>query len=137
LDDPPVKALVVYGANPMSSNPDSGKVRRGLEREDLFTVVLEQFPTDTVDRRHRPSGDDADRTPGPARGATGTCICSSTCRRRAARRVPVDDQTFRRLARRRAGEPSLYDSDEQLVTTLLGSGHVAGRDHVRALVEEG
>ena len=49
LDDPPVKALVVYGANPMGSNPDQARVRRGLEREDLFTVVMEQFPTDTVD----------------------------------------------------------------------------------------
>ena len=49
LDDPPVKALVVYGANPMGSNPDQAQVRRGLEREDLFTVVMEQFPTDTVD----------------------------------------------------------------------------------------
>jgi len=48
-DDPPVKALVIYGANPMSSNPDQHAVRRGLEREDLFTVVIEQFPTDTVD----------------------------------------------------------------------------------------
>ena len=49
LDDPPVKALIVYQANPMGSNPDQRRVRAGLEREDLFTVVIEQFPTDTVD----------------------------------------------------------------------------------------
>ena len=49
LDDPPVKALVVYQANPMGSNPDQQRVREGLMREDLFTVVMEQFPTDTVD----------------------------------------------------------------------------------------
>jgi anaerobic selenocysteine-containing dehydrogenase len=49
LDDPPVKALFVYGANPLASNPDTHKIRRGLEREDLFTVVVEQFATDTVD----------------------------------------------------------------------------------------
>ena len=48
-DDPPVKALVIYGANPMSSNPDQHRVSEGLMREDLFTVVMEQFPTDTVD----------------------------------------------------------------------------------------
>ena len=47
--DPPVHALVVYGANPLASNPDTGKVRRALAREDLFTVVIEQVPTDTVD----------------------------------------------------------------------------------------
>ena len=48
-DDPPVKALVIYGANPMSSNPDQHARPRRPEREDLFTVVIEQFPTDTVD----------------------------------------------------------------------------------------
>ena len=48
-DDPPVKALIVYQANPMGSNPDTQRVREGLLREDLFTVVMEQFPTDTVD----------------------------------------------------------------------------------------
>ena len=47
--DPAVHALVVYGANPLASNPDTGKVRRALAREDLFTVVIEQVPTDTVD----------------------------------------------------------------------------------------
>jgi anaerobic selenocysteine-containing dehydrogenase len=49
LDDPPVDALFVYGSNPVASAPHQGKVRRGLEREDLFTVVVEHFPTDTVD----------------------------------------------------------------------------------------
>ena len=49
LPGPPVKALYVYCANPAAVNPDQGKVRRGLEREDLFTVVHEQFQTDTAD----------------------------------------------------------------------------------------
>ncbi len=49
FDDPPVDALFVYGSNPVVSAPHQGKIRRGLEREDLFTVVVEQFPTDTVD----------------------------------------------------------------------------------------
>jgi anaerobic selenocysteine-containing dehydrogenase len=46
---PPIKALVVYNANPAAVCPDQSKVIRGLKRDDLFTVVLEQFPTDTVD----------------------------------------------------------------------------------------
>ena len=46
---PPIKALVVYNSNPAAVCPDQSKVIRGLKREDLFTVVLEQFPTDTVD----------------------------------------------------------------------------------------
>jgi len=45
---PPVKALVCWNSNPARVAPDSGKVLAGLAREDLFCVVLEQFPTDTV-----------------------------------------------------------------------------------------
>ena len=47
--DPPVKALVVYNSNPASVAPDQNSVLRGLRREDLFTVVLEQTQTDTAD----------------------------------------------------------------------------------------
>jgi len=46
---PPVKALFVYNANPAAVAPEQEKVRQGLAREDLFTVVHELFPTDTVD----------------------------------------------------------------------------------------
>ena len=46
---PPVQALVVYNSNPAAVAPDLGAVRRGLAREDLFTVVLEHFVTDTAD----------------------------------------------------------------------------------------
>lgn len=45
---PPVKSLFVYSSNPLSVAPDSSKVRQGLEREDLFTVVHEQFHTSTT-----------------------------------------------------------------------------------------
>jgi len=46
--DPPVAALVVWNANPAAIAPDQEQVLGGLAREDLFTVVLEQFPTDTT-----------------------------------------------------------------------------------------
>jgi anaerobic selenocysteine-containing dehydrogenase len=49
IDDPPVKALMVYNSNPAAVCPDQNLVRRGLRREDLFTVVHEQFLTDTTD----------------------------------------------------------------------------------------
>jgi anaerobic selenocysteine-containing dehydrogenase len=49
LDDPPVKAIVVYNSNPAAIAPDQNRVLRGLRREDLFTVVLEQFQNDTAD----------------------------------------------------------------------------------------
>ena len=45
---PPVQALFVYSANPGASNPDQARVRAGLAREDLFTVVHEHFLTDTA-----------------------------------------------------------------------------------------
>ena len=46
---PKVEAIVVYNSNPVAVAPDSGKVVRGFAREDLFTVVLEHFKTDTAD----------------------------------------------------------------------------------------
>ena len=49
LNDPPVKAMVVYNSNPATIAPNQAKVLAGMRREDLFTVVLEQFQTDTAD----------------------------------------------------------------------------------------
>ncbi|MBB5204648.1 anaerobic selenocysteine-containing dehydrogenase [Inhella inkyongensis] len=49
LNDPPIQALVVYNSNPAAVAPDSGRVIRGLQRADLFTVVIEHFLTDTAD----------------------------------------------------------------------------------------
>ncbi|MEA2366225.1 MAG: hypothetical protein QOI32_1737, partial [Thermoleophilaceae bacterium] len=46
--DPPVKALVCWNSNPAAIAPDQERVLEGLRREDLFTVVLEQFMTDTA-----------------------------------------------------------------------------------------
>jgi anaerobic selenocysteine-containing dehydrogenase len=48
-DDPPVKALFVYNSNPAAVCPNHNEVIRGLLRPDLFTVVHEQFFTDTTD----------------------------------------------------------------------------------------
>ncbi|MFY9947702.1 MAG: molybdopterin-dependent oxidoreductase [Candidatus Sulfotelmatobacter sp.] len=49
LSDPPLKALLVYGSNPAAVCPNHNEVVRGLKRPDLFTVVHEQFFTDTTD----------------------------------------------------------------------------------------
>jgi anaerobic selenocysteine-containing dehydrogenase len=45
----PIRALIVYNSNPLAVAPDSNRVARGFAREDLFTVVLEHFQTDTAD----------------------------------------------------------------------------------------
>jgi anaerobic selenocysteine-containing dehydrogenase len=47
--NPPIEAVVVYNANPLAVAPHTAEVREGFEREDLFTVVIEQFQTDTAD----------------------------------------------------------------------------------------
>ena len=49
LDNPPIKALFVYNSNPAAVCPNHNEVVRGLLRPDLFTVVHEQFFTDTTD----------------------------------------------------------------------------------------
>ncbi|MDI1341175.1 molybdopterin oxidoreductase family protein [Polaromonas sp.] len=46
---PKIEALIVYNSNPVAVAPDSGKVVQGFAREDLLTVVLEHFQTDTAD----------------------------------------------------------------------------------------
>ena len=48
LADPPVTVLFVYNCNPVATVPDQNRVRRGLSRDDLFTVVHEQSLTDTT-----------------------------------------------------------------------------------------
>jgi anaerobic selenocysteine-containing dehydrogenase len=125
LDDPPVKCLFVYGANPAASSPDQNGVRRGLAREDLFTVVIDQFPTDTADHAdivlpttmqtehldvHTGYGHLYLGWNEPAVEPAGECLPAT--------------EIFRRLARRMGlTEPSLFDSDEELVRQLLDSGH--------------
>jgi anaerobic selenocysteine-containing dehydrogenase len=46
---PPIEALIVYNSNPVAVAPQSREVAAGFAREDLFTVVLEHFLTDTAD----------------------------------------------------------------------------------------
>ncbi|GGG04152.1 molybdopterin oxidoreductase family protein [Paenibacillus abyssi] len=46
--DPPIRSLYVYNSNPALVAPNAGKVRQGLEREDLFTIVHDLFLTETA-----------------------------------------------------------------------------------------
>ena len=68
LDEPPVKAIVVYNSNPAGIAPNQNLVLRGFRRPDLFTVVLEQFQTDTRgSRRHSAA---VDHVPGAHRSVS-------------------------------------------------------------------
>jgi anaerobic selenocysteine-containing dehydrogenase len=46
--DPPIKLLFVYNCNPLATMPAQERVKEGLSREDLFTVVFDQVSTDTA-----------------------------------------------------------------------------------------
>jgi anaerobic selenocysteine-containing dehydrogenase len=123
----PVKCLWVQAANPVGSSPDQNRIRRGLAREDLFTVVMEHFPTDTVDYADivLPATMQTEHTDlhggyghmylmwnEPAVPPPGECLSTT--------------ETFRRLARHLGlAEPSLYDSDLELAEQLLHSPHPA------------
>jgi anaerobic selenocysteine-containing dehydrogenase len=125
VSDPPVKALFIYASNPLASVPHQSKVRRGLGRPDLFTVVVEHFRTDTVEYADivlpatmQLEQADLQISYGhlyiswnePAVPPPGECLPSAEIFRRLARRMGLD-------------APCLYDSDDDLARQALGSGH--------------
>lgn len=127
LDDPPVKALMMVAANPMASNPDQNRVRQGLERDDLFCVVIDTFATDTVDyadivlpstmqTEHLDIHDSVSHLflnlNNPVAKAPGECLSHTEIFRRLAAALGQTD-------------PSLFDSDEQLLADALDTEHPA------------
>ena len=48
LNDPPITTLFVYNCNPLATMPDQNRVLKGLQRDDLFTVVFDQVMTDSA-----------------------------------------------------------------------------------------
>ena len=124
-DNPPVKALVVYNSNPAAVAPNSNAVIRGFKREDLFTVVLEQFPTDTADHAdillpvttflentdlYLAYGHYYLQLARPALEAPGECRSNVAIFRDLALRMGFDDPCFR-------------DSEDDMIRTLLDSPH--------------
>ena len=125
VDHPPVKSLVVYNSNPAAVAPDQNVVRRGLCREDLFTVVLEQFQTDTADFADilLPATTFLEHTDlyyayghyhlqlaRPALEPPGEALPNTEVFRRLAAKMEFDESCFR-------------DSDDDMIRTLLDSRH--------------
>ena len=121
--DPPVRSLLVYGSNPAASVPDQNKVRRGLVRDDLFTVVIDHFQTDTADFAdlllpatmqtehadlHHSYGHAYLGWNAPAVTPPGECLSNSEIFRRLARALGVT-------------EPCVYESDEAHARAVLDS----------------
>lgn len=125
LNDPPVKALVVYNSNPAAIAPDQNTVRRGLRRDDLFTVVLEQVQTDTADFAdivlpattflehtdlYRSYGHYYVQLARPAVPAPGEARSNQDVFRQLAARMGFQD-------------PALQETDDDMIRAALSSGH--------------
>jgi anaerobic selenocysteine-containing dehydrogenase len=122
---PPVRALMVYGANPMVSIPNQARIRAGLLRDDLFTVVHDLFVTETARFADyvlpaTSQIEHLDLAPAwghlylalnrPAIAPRGEAICNT--------------ELFRRLAHALGRtEPWLFESDESMLRAALASGH--------------
>jgi anaerobic selenocysteine-containing dehydrogenase len=125
LNDPPVKALVVYNSNPASIAPNQNLVLAGMRRDDLFTVVLEQFQNDTADHADilLPSTTFLEHT--------DLYLAYGHYHLQLARPVlPAPGETksnveiFRLLAARMGfDDPCFADSEDDMMRTLLDSDH--------------
>jgi anaerobic selenocysteine-containing dehydrogenase len=122
---PPVKALVVYNSNPAAIAPNQNKVLRGLRRDDLFTVVLEQFQTDTADYADilLPSTTFLEHTDlYLAYGHYHLQLARPALARRGETRSNVE--VFRELALRMGfDDPCFRDSEDDMIQALLDSPH--------------
>jgi anaerobic selenocysteine-containing dehydrogenase len=118
---PPVRAMIVYNNNPVAVCPDSEKVIAGFSREDLFTVVMDHFQTDTADYAdivlpattqlehydvHKSYGHLYMLANNPAIAPVGESLPNSEVFRRLAARMGFDEPCFR-------------DSDEDICRTAL------------------
>lgn len=122
---PAIEALIVYNANPVAVAPESAKVAQGFARDDLFTVVLEHFQTDTVDYAdivlpattqlehadvHATYGHLYIVANNPAIAPLGEALPNSEIFRQLAARMGFDD-------------PCFADSDETLAAGAFDASH--------------
>ncbi|HEU5404137.1 MAG TPA: molybdopterin-dependent oxidoreductase, partial [Terriglobales bacterium] len=124
-NDPPVKAIFIYNSNPAAVCPDRNKVTQGLSRNDLFTVVHEQFLTDTTDYADIVLPATTFFEHDDLQKAYGHYYLQTSTRAIAALgecRSNVD--VFRALAERMGfGEPCFRETPEQMIDTALQTDH--------------
>ena len=134
LPGPPVRALFVYNSNPAAVCPDQSRVLRGLMREDLFTVVHEQFPTDTVDYADVVLPATTQLEHFDIHGSYGHLYVQTNEQAIAPlAEAKPNTEVFRLLARKMGFEPELFETtDEQLAAEALaddgGGGVFPPRD---------
>jgi len=122
---PPVRALMVYGANPLVSMPNQARIAEGLAREDLFTVVHDLFVTDTARFADYvlPATSQIEHLDlSPAWGHLYLALNRPAI---APRGESVSNtELFRRLAAALGrAEPWLFESDKAMLRAALASGH--------------
>src|SRR5436309_423035 len=124
LAPPAVQALYVYNANPAAVCPDQSRVLRGLRREDLFTVVHEQFQTDTADYADVLLPATTQLEHFDIHGSYGHLYVQTNEPAIAPlAEARSNNDVFRLLARRMGFEPELFDvTDEQLAAEALRPG---------------
>ena len=122
LEDPTrAQALVCWNTNIAASSPEQARLRRALRREDLFTVVLDLFPTDTTDF--------ADIVLPAASFLEFDDLVASYFHLSLSAQVKVmepigealpNQEIFRRLSQAMGyTEPDLYESDDEIIATML------------------
>jgi anaerobic selenocysteine-containing dehydrogenase len=140
LDDPPVKAMIVYNSNPGSIAPDRKNVLRGLRREDLFTVVLEHFQTDTADYADvlLPATTQLEHEDLHKAYGHLYAMYSQRAIEPMGEALP-NSEIFRRIAAAmKLDFPELRDSDEELMrAALAGTGEAMQGVTLEALREHG
>lgn len=121
LPGPSVRALYVYNSNPAAVCPDQGRVIKGLKREDLFTVVHEQFPTDTVDYADIVLPATTQLEHFDIHGSYGHMyVQTNEPAIEPLFEAKSNNDVFRLLARRFGFEPQLFEvSDEELADRAL------------------
>lgn len=122
---PPIRSLIVYGANPLVSMPHQRRIAEGLAREDLFTVVHDLVMTDTARYADYvlPATSQIEHLDlSPSWGHLYLALNRPAIPPRGE--AVSNTELFRRLAAALGRtEPWLFESDESMLRAALASGH--------------
>lgn len=128
---PKIEALIVYNANPVAVAPESAKVAEGFAREDLFTVVLEHFKTDTADYADilLPATTQLEHVDVHATYGHLYIVANNQAIAPIGEAKP-NSEIFRLLAARMGFTESCFaDSDEQLAAQAFDAGDEKAKDY--------
>lgn len=126
---PKVEAVIVYNSNPVAVAPESVRVAQGFAREDLFTVVLEHFQTDTVDYADivLPATTQLEHTDVHASYGHQYIIANNAAIDPLGEAKP-NTEIFRLLAQRMGfGEECFRDTDDELAAQAFDAEHPRAR----------